>query len=66
MGIEFEISKKRKLVPREDIEAVIKKYLNSSAFHSNSIINVPSEKYSDFNDFEDSIHSIAVNDIPVS
>lgn len=66
MGLEFEIAKKRKLVPKEDIEAIIKKYLNSAAFHSNSLINVPSEKFSELNEFEDSIYSIAINEIPVS
>jgi pimeloyl-CoA synthetase len=63
---EFEISKKRKLVPTEEIESIIKEYLKAGALHSNSIINLPSEKYEELNKFENSILSIAVGDIPVS
>lgn len=64
--IEFEIAKRKKIVPCDQIEAVIKDNLNKNVFHGNSMINLPSEKLEDLNKFEDLIYSITISEIPVS
>lgn len=62
----IEIAKLKKVIPKEEIETVIKDYLNKAEIYSHSVILLPSKKYLHLNNFSELIYSICVGDIPVS
>ena len=62
----IEVAKLRKaLTEREEFESIIKCLLQKNELINGTVINLPTEDFSALNQFKD-IHSILINDIPVS
>lgn len=66
MKVIVEIAKLKSRVPEEEIEVVILKLLLAKKIHKNSIILIPSVKHPEINIFQEDLHSITLNDVPVS
>lgn len=66
MAPDIEIAKLKKTIPyREELELIIKELLKEGELVNSTLINLPNEKFVGLNQFKD-IHSILINDIPVS
>lgn len=65
MWPEFQIGKHRKVVPEKEIEDIIKDLFEKTELRDEMVINLPSEKFPVFNEFQLVIHSICCS-IPVS
>lgn len=66
MAPDIEVAKHRKsFTDKEEFELIIKDLLQKREFINGSVINLPNEDFSALNKFKE-IHSILINDIPVS
>lgn len=66
MSFKVEVAKRKNRVDEEAIEDTIVALLQDKKVHGNSIIKIPSSKFIDLNKFQDQLHSVAFNNIPVS
>lgn len=66
MIFKVEVAKRKSRVDEEAIEEAIVALLRSRKVHGNFIFKIPSRKYEELNKFQDQLHSIAFNDLPVS
>jgi hypothetical protein len=66
MACKIEIAKIQHKVPSDEIENVVWNLLERKQFHKNSIVYLPSTTHFELNEFQNQLHSITFNDIPVS
>lgn len=64
MKVKIEVAKRRNKVPNEKIEEIVWKLLVEEKFFINSIVNIPSVKHPELNEFDEVLHSITFNEIP--
>lgn len=65
MSVKIEIAKCKNRVSSVEIEESIWNLIKQKKIHGNSVISFPS-KHSELNEFQEQLHSITLNDIPVS
>lgn len=64
MTVKIEVAKRRSQVPTKEIEEAVWKLLEEEKSIVNSILNIPSVKHPELNEFHEVLHSITFNDIP--